>query len=273
MQLAQCRRPRCEALHLGARFIRPPELWNMSRTRVLRSAALHMASFMTEKRTGRSPAIARAASFAPTSVHRCLWRVERPASVRGLCSSKLGRQDRARPPWAAAQTAAVPYPGKIRSASLIAALLASAAVGGCRVVHIAHAGSAGSGSTGHTLRTRLKGATGAAVAVEDTPGALGASLAARKRQRHACGRGQNDHLHRLASSAGDPITNPTISQRTGARIGRSCAAPPARTRAAQAVPPGLQITFNSAWRFSFFTTDMARCNASGSAAGSSTRSP
>ena len=42
-------------------------------------------------------------------------------------------------------------------------------------------------------------------------------------------------------------------------------------RAAHAVPPGPQITFKSACRLSFFTTDIARSSASGSTAGSSTR--
>ena len=45
------------------------------------------------------------------------------------------------------------------------------------------------------------------------------------------------------------------------------------SRTAHAVPPGPQMTFKSACRLSFFTTDIARFSAPGSDDGSSTRSP
>ena len=84
-------------------------------------------------------------------------------------------------------------PNRTAGALLIGAL-ARLGVGGCRIVHVPHAGSAGSRRTGHALRARLEGAIGAAVAVADTPGALGTSLGQRKRQRNARGRGQDTSL-------------------------------------------------------------------------------
>jgi len=109
-------------------------------------------------------------------------------------------------------------PNRTAGAPLIGAL-ARPGVGGCRIVHVPHTGSAGSRRTGHALRARLEGAIGAAVAVEDTPGALGTSLGQRKRQRNARGRGQDDHSHRCLLGRRVPRHHPNISQRTGRRIG------------------------------------------------------